>query len=40
MATPRDENIYGAKLAEQAERYSEMVDFMKKKFLGIRNPYP
>jgi len=30
MATPRDENIYRAKLAEQAERYSEMVDFMKK----------
>jgi len=29
MAT-RDENIYRAKLAEQAERYSEMVDFMKK----------
>jgi len=26
----REENVYMAKLAEQAERYSEMVDFMKK----------
>jgi 14-3-3 protein epsilon len=27
--TTRDENIFMAKLAEQAERYEEMVDFMK-----------
>eukprot|EP01115_Flamella_aegyptia_P015007 TRINITY_DN88_c0_g1_i2.p1 TRINITY_DN88_c0_g1~~TRINITY_DN88_c0_g1_i2.p1 ORF type:complete len:250 (+),score=98.08 TRINITY_DN88_c0_g1_i2:42-791(+) len=26
----RDENVYMAKLAEQAERYDEMVEFMKK----------
>jgi len=26
----REENVYMAKLAEQAERYSEMVDYMKK----------
>jgi len=26
----REENVYMAKLAEQAERYGEMVDFMKK----------
>lgn len=26
----RDDNVYKAKLAEQAERYDEMVDFMKK----------
>ena len=25
-----DENIYMAKLAEQAERYEEMVEYMKK----------
>jgi 14-3-3 protein epsilon len=25
----RDDNIYMAKLAEQAERYDEMVDYMK-----------
>jgi len=30
MATSREENVYMAKLAEQAERYSEMVEFMKK----------
>jgi len=30
MADPREENVYMAKLAEQAERYEEMVDFMKK----------
>jgi len=30
MASTREENVYMAKLAEQAERYSEMVDFMKK----------
>jgi len=31
MSLPeRDENVYMAKLAEQAERYSEMVDSMKK----------
>jgi len=27
---PREENVYMAKLAEQAERYDEMVDAMKK----------
>jgi len=26
----REEAVYMAKLAEQAERYNEMVDFMKK----------
>jgi len=26
----RDENVYMAKLAEQAERYEEMVEFMEK----------
>lgn len=33
MATapsPREENLYLAKLAEQAERYEEMVEFMEK----------
>lgn len=30
MATPREENVYLAKLAEQAERYEEMVTFMEK----------
>ncbi|KAL2907253.1 14-3-3-like protein [Bienertia sinuspersici] len=29
-STPRDENVYMAKLAEQAERYEEMVEFMEK----------
>ncbi|KAM7470619.1 hypothetical protein LguiA_008802 [Lonicera macranthoides] len=28
--TPREENVYMAKLAEQAERYEEMVTFMEK----------
>ncbi|KAF8376815.1 hypothetical protein HHK36_030704 [Tetracentron sinense] len=28
--SPREENVYLAKLAEQAERYEEMVDFMEK----------
>lgn len=28
--TERDDNVYKAKLAEQAERYDEMVSFMKK----------
>jgi len=27
---PREENVYMAKLAEQAERYEEMVEFMKR----------
>merc|ERR1712054_38856 len=26
---PNDENVYMAKLAEQAERYDEMVEYMK-----------
>merc|ERR1712137_1290076 len=30
MAEAREENVYMAKLAEQAERYDEMVDFMKR----------
>lgn len=30
MAESREENVYMAKLAEQAERYDEMVEFMKK----------
>jgi len=30
MADAREENVYMAKLAEQAERYDEMVDAMKK----------
>jgi len=30
MADPREESVYMAKLAEQAERYEEMVDYMKK----------
>ncbi|TYJ28985.1 hypothetical protein E1A91_A06G038500v1 [Gossypium mustelinum] len=29
-AATREENVYMAKLAEQAERYEEMVDFMEK----------
>ncbi|TQD81106.1 hypothetical protein C1H46_033324 [Malus baccata] len=27
---PREENVYMAKLAEQAERYEEMVEFVEK----------
>merc|ERR1739845_35465 len=30
MAESREDNVYMAKLAEQAERYEEMVDSMKK----------
>ena len=30
MAATREENVYMAKLAEQAERYEEMVEFMEK----------
>jgi len=30
MADAREDNVYMAKLSEQAERYDEMVDFMKK----------
>lgn len=30
MAAAREENVYMAKLAEQAERYEEMVEFMEK----------
>ncbi|KAK9070243.1 hypothetical protein SSX86_010643 [Deinandra increscens subsp. villosa] len=29
-SSPREENVYMAKLAEQAERYEEMVEFMEK----------
>ncbi|CEG79845.1 Putative 14-3-3 family protein epsilon [Rhizopus microsporus] len=29
MSTERDNNVYMAKLAEQAERYDEMVQFTK-----------
>ncbi|KAL7199787.1 hypothetical protein ACSBR2_021981 [Camellia fascicularis] len=28
--TPREDNVYMAKLAKQAERYEEMVEFMEK----------
>ncbi|XP_042382735.1 14-3-3-like protein [Zingiber officinale] len=30
VESPREENVYLAKLAEQAERYEEMVEFMEK----------
>jgi len=30
MGTTREESVYMAKLAEQAERYDEMVEHMKK----------
>ncbi|KAJ0234529.1 14-3-3-like protein GF14 psi [Hirschfeldia incana] len=30
MSSSREENVYMAKLAEQAERYEEMVEFMEK----------
>ncbi|XP_057803541.1 14-3-3-like protein A [Salvia miltiorrhiza] len=30
MASPREESVYMAKLAEQAERYDEIVEFMEK----------
>ncbi|XAR49470.1 hypothetical protein NMG60_11032689 [Bertholletia excelsa] len=30
MASSREDNVYMAKLAEQAERYEEMVEFMEK----------
>lgn len=30
MADTKDQNVYNAKLAEQAERYDEMADYMKK----------
>ncbi|KAE8656269.1 14-3-3-like protein [Hibiscus syriacus] len=30
ISSPREENVYMAKLAEQAERYEEMVEFMEK----------
>ncbi|CAN6478838.1 unnamed protein product [Victoria cruziana] len=30
VESPREENVYMAKLAEQAERYEEMVEFMEK----------
>ncbi|WOH02684.1 hypothetical protein DCAR_0522073 [Daucus carota subsp. sativus] len=30
MSSPREENVYNAKLAEQAERYEEMVEYMEK----------
>ena len=29
MAESKEHNVYLAKLAEQAERYDEMADFMK-----------
>ncbi|KAI3504985.1 hypothetical protein L2E82_47169 [Cichorium intybus] len=34
-SSARDENVYMAKLAEQAERYEEMVDFMEKVSGGL-----
>ncbi|GMH17372.1 hypothetical protein Nepgr_019213 [Nepenthes gracilis] len=33
----REENVYMAKLAEQAERYEEMVEFMEKVVRGIES---
>ncbi|MBA0682876.1 hypothetical protein Goari_024566 [Gossypium aridum] len=40
MATPsaRDENVYLAKLAEQAERYEEMVKFMENVVSAVPAP--
>ncbi|XP_075492511.1 14-3-3-like protein 16R [Primulina tabacum] len=35
MASTREENVYMAKLAEQAERYEEMVDFMEKVVVSV-----
>ena len=29
LAMPREKDVYFAKLAEQAERYDEMADYMK-----------
>ncbi|KAG2699048.1 hypothetical protein I3843_07G174400 [Carya illinoinensis] len=37
MATAREENVYMAKLAEQAERYEEMVEFMEKVTAAVEN---
>lgn len=35
--SPREENVYMAKLAEQAERYEEMVEFMEKVSASVDN---
>ncbi|XP_075501548.1 14-3-3-like protein 16R [Primulina tabacum] len=35
MASRREEYVYNAKLAEQAERYEEMVDFMEKVAVAV-----
>nr|QVG73987.1 FT7 [Tamarix hispida] len=37
MTTAREENVYMAKLAEQAERYEEMVEFMDKLVSAVDN---
>ncbi|KAE8702198.1 14-3-3-like protein [Hibiscus syriacus] len=37
-ASPRDENVYMAKLAEQAERYEEMVKFMENVVYAVPPP--
>lgn len=37
MASAREENVYMAKLAEQAERYEEMVEFMEKVSASVEN---
>ncbi|PON70035.1 14-3-3 protein [Trema orientale] len=37
MASAREENVYMAKLAEQAERYEEMVEFMEKVSAAVEN---
>ena len=34
MASEKEAKVYLAKLAEQAERYDEMADFMKEVVLG------
>nr|ACG45795.1 hypothetical protein [Zea mays] len=35
----REENVYMAKLAEQAERYEEMVEFMEKVAKTVDSPH-
>ncbi|WZZ65754.1 hypothetical protein YC2023_077124 [Brassica napus] len=37
MSSSREENVYMAKLAEQAERYEEMVEFMEKVAKSVDN---
>ncbi|QCE05955.1 tyrosine 3-monooxygenase/tryptophan 5-monooxygenase activation protein [Vigna unguiculata] len=37
IPTYRKENVYKAKLVEQAERYKEMVEFIEKVFVVVDN---